>query len=88
MGDPIAGGTVYSMDDGADTGSIAAQDWCFVRPDDDARSLWRRELAPMGIKLFEKVLNHLGSGFVVSSPQQSYAATWEPSFTSSKLSKA
>lgn len=88
MGDPIAGGTVYWMDDGADTGPIAAQDWCFVRPDDDARSLWRRELAPMGIRLFEKVLNDLGSGFVMSSPQQSYAATWEPSFTSGKLSKA
>lgn len=88
MRDPIAGGTAYWMDDGADTGPIAAQEWCFVRPDDDARSLWRRELAPMGIRLFERVLNDLGSGFVVSNPQPSFAATWEPSFTSTRLSKA
>src|SRR6185437_1356533 len=32
MGDPIAGGTVYWLDDRIDAGPIAAQDWCWVRP--------------------------------------------------------
>lgn len=48
MRNPIAGGAVYWMDDGADTGNIAAQDWCHVFPTDDARTLWRRDLAPDG----------------------------------------
>lgn len=30
MREPIAGGSVYWMDDGADTGPIEAQDWCHV----------------------------------------------------------
>ena len=41
MGDAITGGTVYWMDDGADTGPIAAQDWCHIQPGDDAKKLWR-----------------------------------------------
>lgn len=35
MRDPIAGGTVYWMDDSADTGPIEAQDWCHVLPSDE-----------------------------------------------------
>jgi glycine cleavage system regulatory protein/folate-dependent phosphoribosylglycinamide formyltransferase PurN len=50
-GDPIAGGSVYHLADGWDKGGIAAQDWCFVAKNDDARSLWERALAPMGLKL-------------------------------------
>jgi methionyl-tRNA formyltransferase len=50
-GDPIAGGSVYHLADGWDKGGIAAQDWCFVAKNDDARSLWERSLAPMGLKL-------------------------------------
>lgn len=37
-----------------DGGPIAAQDWCFIRPEDDARSLWSRELAPMGLRLRQR----------------------------------
>jgi methionyl-tRNA formyltransferase len=50
-GDAIAGGSVYHLADGWDKGGIAAQDWCFVAKNDDARSLWERALAPMGLKL-------------------------------------
>lgn len=86
MHDSIAGGTVYWMDDGADTGPIAAQDWCHVLPSDSARSLWRRELAPMGLRLFSRVLQELDQGRSVAIPQQEQAATWEPAFSSKKLS--
>ncbi|HZB36765.1 MAG TPA: formyltransferase family protein, partial [Beijerinckiaceae bacterium] len=55
-GDPIAGGSVYHLSDGMDEGPIAAQEWCFVYPDDDAGSLWRRALAPMGLRLLVKVV--------------------------------
>ena len=85
MGDKVAGGTLYWMDDGADTGAIAAQDWCHVLPDDDARSLWQRDLAPMGLRLFEKVLAELDQGGINATIQNVAAATWEPAFNSSKL---
>lgn len=57
-GDPIAGGSVYHLAHGWDKGGIAAQDWCFVAKNDDARSLWERSLAPMGLKLLCDVVAH------------------------------
>ena len=42
MGDRVTGGSVYWLTKGVDCGPVAAQDWCFVRPDDDPESLWRR----------------------------------------------
>jgi methionyl-tRNA formyltransferase len=57
-GDAIAGGSVYHLADGWDKGGIAAQDWCFVAKTDDARSLWERSLAPMGLKLLCDVVAH------------------------------
>ena len=57
-GDAIAGGSVYHLADGWDKGGIAAQDWCFVAKNDDARSLWERSLAPMGLKLLCDVVAH------------------------------
>ena len=57
-GDPIAGGSVYHLADGWDAGAIAAQDWCFVARDDNARTLWERELAPMGLRLLAQVVRH------------------------------
>jgi glycine cleavage system regulatory protein/methionyl-tRNA formyltransferase len=55
-GDPIAGGSVYHLADGWDAGAVAAQDWCFVARDDTARTLWERELAPMGLRLLAQVV--------------------------------
>ena len=80
MRDAIAGGTVYWMDDGADTGAIAAQDFCHVLPNDTPESLWRRELAPTGLKLMERVIGQIAQGVVVATPQKGQAATLEPAF--------
>jgi methionyl-tRNA formyltransferase len=57
-GDPIAGGSVYHLADGWDAGAIAAQDWCFVAKGETARELWERALAPMGLELLAKVVQH------------------------------
>jgi len=57
-GDPIAGGTVYHLADGWDAGPIAAQDWCFVAQGENARELWERALAPMGLALLTQVVRH------------------------------
>lgn len=59
MKEPITGGTVYQMDDGADTGPIAIQNWCHINPTDSPLALWRRELGPMGLRLFAQLLHAL-----------------------------
>lgn len=86
FGDKITGGTIYQMDEGADTGAIAFQDWCFIRLNDTANDLWRRELAPTGLRLFERLLYMLKGGVNVPlKAQDSALATWEPRITKSKL---
>ncbi len=55
-GDPIAGGSVYHLTDEMDAGGIVLQDWCHVYPDDDAATLWRRDLAPMGLRLLTEAV--------------------------------
>ena len=81
MRDWLAGGSVYWLNNRVDGGDLAAQAWCWVRRDDDASSLWRRELFPMGVALLEKVLGDIDRGVIVRVPQDHHAATWEPSWT-------
>ena len=85
MGDVVTGGTVYWLDDGADTGPIAAQDWCWVEPGDTPEALWRRVLGPLGLRLFDQVLTALDAGAMPSVSQDGRMATWEPSFNLGKL---
>ena len=85
MGDPITGGTVYWMDEGADTGHIAVQDWCWVMPGDTPEELWRRDLGPMGVRLMGQALSNIDSGTSRREPQATAVATWEPSFTARRL---
>ncbi|MGE8614036.1 MAG: formyltransferase family protein [Achromobacter veterisilvae] len=85
MREAVTGGSLYWMDDGADTGPIAAQDWCHIRPDDTAATLWRRELAPMGLRLFRRVLRLLVDGGAPTAAQDSTLATWEPAFARPRL---
>ena len=77
--DPIAGGSVYHLSDGMDEGPVAAQDWCFVYPDDDAGSLWRRALAPMGLRLLAQVVDDVDArGFADAKEQDPKAVTYAP----------
>lgn len=85
MRDAVAGGSVYWLSNQVDAGPVAAQQWCFVRPDDDASSLWSRELFPMGVSLLMKVLTDLSKGVMVMVPQDKHAATWEPSWERAPL---
>jgi methionyl-tRNA formyltransferase len=78
-GDPIAGGTIYHLSNSLDAGLIAAQDWCFVYPDDDAASLWRRALAPMGLRLLMAVVEEIElRGFAKAHEQDRRAVTYAP----------
>lgn len=83
MRDAITGGTLYQMDDGADTGAILLQDWCHIRPDDTPQSLWQRELAPMGLSLFRQYLRQWQH--ITPRPQDEALATFEPAFTARRL---
>ncbi|MBT9097494.1 hypothetical protein KFZ76_07180 [Methylovulum psychrotolerans] len=76
----VTGGTVYRLSNKLDGGAVLAQQHVFIRPDDNAETLWRRELAPLGIKLLCDVTHQiLHSGYLSGSPQDDSLATWEPS---------
>lgn len=85
MRELVTGGSVYWLDDGADTGDIAAQDWCWIKPEDSAEALWRRELAPMGLRLLGAVLGQLDMGGMPRKAQDGALATWEPAWTAGRL---
>ena len=77
--DAIAGGSVYHLSGGMDAGALAAQDWCFVYPEDDAGSLWRRALAPMGLRLLMRVVGDIESrGYADQIEQDPRAVTLAP----------
>lgn len=86
MGDPITGGTVYWLDDGVDTGPIAAQKWCWIEPGMTASDLWRTQLFPIGVSLIDKVVDDISGGFQERIPQLEAVATWEPSLDVPPLS--
>ena len=78
-GDAIAGGSIYHLADGWDAGAIAAQDWCFVAAGETARELWERALAPMGLALLAKVVQHARlHGHVPAQGQDPRYATRAP----------
>jgi methionyl-tRNA formyltransferase len=78
FGEPVTGGSIYWLNDTVDGGDIAAQQHVFIRPDDTAEELWRRELFPLGLKLFAQTLNDLENKRLVRIPQDPELATWEP----------
>jgi methionyl-tRNA formyltransferase len=78
FGEPVAGGSVFWLNDTVDGGPVAAQDFCHVQPGDDARELWARDLAPMGLRLFARVFDELERGVVRAVSQDTTLATWEP----------
>ncbi|WP_406856949.1 formyltransferase family protein [Alsobacter sp. KACC 23698] len=77
--DPIAGGSIYHLADGWDDGLVGEQEWCFVYPDDDAGSLWKRELAPMGLRLIRRALETIeATGELPGHAQDPKAVTLAP----------
>ncbi len=85
--DPIAGGSVYHLSDSMDAGLLAAQDWCFVYPEDDAGSLWRRALGPMGLRLLTQVVQRIDDhGEALAWEQDPKAATYAPALREARAS--
>lgn len=77
----VTGGSVYWLTDHIDGGPIAAQEHILIPVDSTPQSLWREELAPLGIQLILRVLRDLASGRKIAVPQNEELATWEPSWS-------
>jgi methionyl-tRNA formyltransferase len=77
----VTGGSVYWLDQNVDGGPIAAQQHVFVRPEDTAETLWRKQLMPLGVRLLCNVVRDLQAGRIVRVPQNESLATWEPSWS-------
>ncbi|BEV46443.1 formyltransferase family protein [Afipia carboxidovorans] len=78
-GDPVTGGTIYHLAERMDAGAIAAQEWCFVVKGETARELWERALAPLGLKLMARVIDHAKTfGSLPAKPQDERFATRAP----------
>lgn len=81
----ITGGTVFWLTDTVDGGPIAQQKHALIRPEDTPRTLWERELAPLGLQLISQTLDDLERGILRRIPQDPTLATWEPSFDAPPL---
>lgn len=81
MRDPVAGGSVYWLGETVDGGPIARQEWCWVRPGDDASALWGRDLFDMGVRLLLETVAEIAGGVLTMRDQDHALATWEPSLT-------
>lgn len=78
MGDPIAGGSIYWLNEVMDGGPVSASEWCWTYPDDTPEGLWRDRLFPIGLRLMERVLGDIPGAFASKVPQDERAATFEP----------
>ena len=92
--DRVTGGSIYVLSDNIDAGPLLAQAHAFVRPEDTPETLWRRELFPLGLRLFARVLEHLDAAeragrlheaLASGAPQEEALATWEPSWERAPL---
>jgi len=84
-GDPIAGGSIYHLADRMDAGAIAAQDWVFVKKGETARELWKRALAPLGLRLLGEVIDYgKVNGSLPAKPQDEQFATKAPNLSPGK----
>lgn len=66
----VTGGSVYHLTGDIDAGDIVFQDWCFIRQNDTPAEIWRRCLAPLGVELLARTVDHLDSyGFLPATAQ-------------------
>ena len=87
MGDRITGGTVYWLNNTVDGGDILCQKHVFVRREDTAETLWRRDLAPLGIELMAEGLDNIVNGKIIKIPQDPKLSSWEPALNPPPLKR-
>jgi methionyl-tRNA formyltransferase len=79
MRERVTGGSVYRLSNRMDGGDVLAQRHVFIRANDTARELWRRELGPLGVALLAEVVGRIAcEGHIAGVKQRESLATWEP----------
>lgn len=86
MGDPIAGGTVYWLNDKVDGGDILNQYILHVDRKWDHKDLWKR-LFPLGVEAMVNAVKSIEDGTAQRITQDERFATWEPSFENKRLKR-
>lgn len=87
MGDPITGGTIYSLNSSkCDSGDILLQRILFIRPEWDYHEIWKR-LFPIGVDMVSKAVSIIERGAAEYTPQDEMCATWEPSWDRPRLQR-
>ena len=80
MRERITGGSVYRLSNRMDGGEVLAQQHVFIHPGDTAEELWRRDLAPLGVRLLASTVAAFAEhGYQHGTAQDEALATWEPS---------
>lgn len=80
FGDPVTGGTLFWLNSGIDRGDIAYQDWVWLDRDKTAREVWRDDLLPLGLRLYDEAFRDISAGVIRRRPQVELAkfSTFEP----------
>jgi methionyl-tRNA formyltransferase len=80
--DPITGGSLYWLNDGIDRGDIESQEWIWLDRSKTASEIWRGELLPLGLRLFDEAFARIKAGEIRRKPQDPRFSTFEPSLDS------
>ena len=86
MNDSITGATVFWLDDSVDGVDIFLQKTLFVDRKWNYHDLWR-EIFPIGVEMICKAVDLIEERNIIKIPQDEKYATWEPSFTNTRLKR-
>lgn len=86
MGDAVTGASVYWLNDKVDGGDILLQTPVFIHRDWTYHDLWR-EIFPLGVEMVCEAVDLVANGRAPHLPQDERFATWEPSFTVTRLKR-
>lgn len=86
MGDAITGATVYWLNSKVDGGDILMQTPVFIDKSWSYSDLWK-EIFPVGVQTLCDSVDLINRGEADRTPQDERFATWEPSFTVTRLKR-
>jgi methionyl-tRNA formyltransferase len=84
MRDPVAGATIYWLDEVVDGGPVLSQRFAHVAQGWSYHDLWR-ELFSLGVDMVSEAVAAVARGGAPSEPQDERFTTWEPSFQAPRL---
>lgn len=86
MGDAITGASVYWLNEKVDGGDILMQKPIFIDKSWSYSDLWK-EMFPIGVKMLCDSVDLVADGKAGRTPQDERFATWEPSYTVTRLKR-